>query len=149
MSASRYNAARCGGVPEWPKVTGCKPVGSAFRGSNPLSPTSPIAALRQAKGPARGGAFQSGDSGDYPACGRQNALRLGVDDDIREPGVRPPDPLLDVARERMSLGERAARVHPEREEGDEPDLRIQEAKLARLRAGRLDDDPPKGLGLRR
>src|SRR6266545_1300230 len=28
-----------GGVPEWPKGTGCKPVGSAFRGSNPLSPT--------------------------------------------------------------------------------------------------------------
>src|SRR5919198_2463745 len=27
-----------GGVPEWPKGTGCKPVGSAFRGSNPLSP---------------------------------------------------------------------------------------------------------------
>jgi hypothetical protein len=29
-----------GGVPEWPKGTGCKPVGSAFRGSNPLSPIS-------------------------------------------------------------------------------------------------------------
>ena len=57
---------------------------------------------------------------DYPACGRQNALRLGVDDDIREPGVRPPDPLLDVAGERMSLGERAARVHRKREKGDEP-----------------------------
>jgi hypothetical protein len=28
-----------GGVPEWPKGTGCKPVGSAFRGSNPLAPT--------------------------------------------------------------------------------------------------------------
>src|SRR4051794_3968155 len=28
-----------GGVPEWPKGTGCKPVGSAYRGSNPLSPT--------------------------------------------------------------------------------------------------------------
>ena len=27
-----------GGVPERPKGTGCKPVGSAFRGSNPLSP---------------------------------------------------------------------------------------------------------------
>src|SRR5215216_5527478 len=29
-----------GGVPERPKGTGCKPVGSAFRGSNPLAPTS-------------------------------------------------------------------------------------------------------------
>ena len=28
-----------GGVPERPKGTGCKPVGSAYRGSNPLSPT--------------------------------------------------------------------------------------------------------------
>src|SRR5215211_3559985 len=28
-----------GGVPEWPKGTGCKPVGSAFGGSNPPSPT--------------------------------------------------------------------------------------------------------------
>ena len=24
------------GVPEWPKGAGCKPAGSAFRGSNPL-----------------------------------------------------------------------------------------------------------------
>ena len=31
----RYNGARAG-VPEWPKGAGCKPAGSAFRGSNPL-----------------------------------------------------------------------------------------------------------------
>jgi len=37
-SLPRYNAGARGGVPEWPKGTGCKPVGSAFRGSNPLSP---------------------------------------------------------------------------------------------------------------
>src|SRR5919106_5758932 len=36
---ARYNGLPGGGVPEWPKGTGCKPVGSAFRGSNPLSPT--------------------------------------------------------------------------------------------------------------
>ena len=36
----RYDA-RPGGVPERPKGTGCKPVGSAFRGSNPLSPIFP------------------------------------------------------------------------------------------------------------
>src|SRR6185312_10433895 len=29
-----------GGVPEWPKGTGCKPVGSAYGGSNPPAPTS-------------------------------------------------------------------------------------------------------------
>src|SRR5207237_707567 len=27
-----------GGVPEWPKGTGCKPVGSAYGGSNPPAP---------------------------------------------------------------------------------------------------------------
>jgi hypothetical protein len=31
--------ARPGGVPEWPKGTGCKPVGSAYGGSNPPAPT--------------------------------------------------------------------------------------------------------------
>jgi hypothetical protein len=30
-----------GGVPEWPKGTGCKPVGSAYGGSNPPAPISP------------------------------------------------------------------------------------------------------------
>jgi hypothetical protein len=29
-----------GGVPERPKGTGCKPVGSAYGGSNPPAPTS-------------------------------------------------------------------------------------------------------------
>ena len=28
-----------GGVPEWLKGTGCKPVGYAYRGSNPRAPT--------------------------------------------------------------------------------------------------------------
>ena len=28
-----------GGVPEWPKGTGCKPVGLAYGGSNPPAPT--------------------------------------------------------------------------------------------------------------
>ena len=28
-----------GGIPEWPKGTDCKSAGSAFSGSNPLSPT--------------------------------------------------------------------------------------------------------------
>ena len=49
----------------------------------------------------------------------------------------------------MRVGERAARVHRKREEGDEPDLRVQEAKLARLGPGRLNDDPPERLSLRR
>ena len=32
-AATLHNLA---GVPEWPKGAGCKPAGSAFRGSNPL-----------------------------------------------------------------------------------------------------------------
>ena len=36
----------------------------------------------------------------------------------------------------------------EREEGDQPDLGVQEAELARLGARRLDDDLAEGLGLR-
>ena len=33
--AALFGRYRCGEVPEWPKGTGCKPVGSAFGGSNP------------------------------------------------------------------------------------------------------------------
>jgi hypothetical protein len=33
-----YNRISPGGVPEWPKGTGCKPVGSAYGGSNPPAP---------------------------------------------------------------------------------------------------------------
>ncbi len=32
----------CGGVPEWLKGTGCKPVGYAYPGSNPGAPTSEV-----------------------------------------------------------------------------------------------------------
>ena len=42
---------RPGGVPEWPKGTGCKPVGSAYGGSNPPAPIRTLrspAALRAA-----------------------------------------------------------------------------------------------------
>ncbi len=35
----------CGGVPEWLKGTGCKPVGYAYPGSNPGAPTSDLPAL--------------------------------------------------------------------------------------------------------
>src|SRR5687767_6516899 len=38
-SLRRYYGRSPGGVPEWPKGTGCKPVGSAFGGSNPPAPT--------------------------------------------------------------------------------------------------------------
>ena len=38
-STSRFSLD--GEVPEWPKGTGCKPVGSAFGGSNPPLSTSP------------------------------------------------------------------------------------------------------------
>jgi hypothetical protein len=53
---------RAGGVPERPKGTGCKPVGSAFAGSNPASPIRPSGRLRrrdprewQREGPRRCG----------------------------------------------------------------------------------------------
>ena len=36
--AQSYNGAPPGGVPERPKGTGCKPVGSAYGGSNPPAP---------------------------------------------------------------------------------------------------------------
>src|SRR5215217_5363815 len=36
-------APRSGGVPERPKGTGCKPVGSAYGGSNPPAPTHSLA----------------------------------------------------------------------------------------------------------
>src|SRR5262249_60551736 len=43
-----------GGVPEWPKGTGCKPVGSAYGGSNPPAPTrfaaAPLARLLASRG---------------------------------------------------------------------------------------------------
>ena len=39
MKPLGYTYAARGGVPEWPKGTGCKPVGSAYVGSNPTSPT--------------------------------------------------------------------------------------------------------------
>ena len=36
---------RSGGVPERPKGTGCKPVGSAYGGSNPPAPTHSLSPL--------------------------------------------------------------------------------------------------------
>lgn len=40
-----------GGVPEWLKGTGCKPVGYAYVGSNPTSPISPGGKIRPATAP--------------------------------------------------------------------------------------------------
>ena len=70
-----------------------------------------------------------------------------MDDHVRDLGVRPPDPLLDVARERVRLGERPGGVHPEGEERDEPDLGVEEAELAGLGARGLEHDLPQGFGL--
>ena len=36
-----------GSVPEWPKGTGCKPVGLAYIGSNPIAPTISYAGVAQ------------------------------------------------------------------------------------------------------
>src|SRR5947207_1444863 len=43
----RYNPPPPGGVPERPKGTGCKPVGSAYGGSNPPAPTTSFWRLLQ------------------------------------------------------------------------------------------------------
>ena len=56
-----------GGVPEWPKGTGCKPVGSAYGGSNPPAPT-----------PAKDSnvlAAISEDPGSEPLTGSATSLR--------------------------------------------------------------------------
>ena len=34
-----HEGAKCGGVPEWLKGMGCKPIGYAYVGSNPIAPT--------------------------------------------------------------------------------------------------------------
>src|SRR6266487_4428038 len=39
-AATRLQWGAPGGVPEWPKGTGCKPVGLAYGGSNPPAPTT-------------------------------------------------------------------------------------------------------------
>src|SRR6188474_2658085 len=65
-----------GGVPEWPKGTGCKPVGSAFRGSNPLSPTSHLRAWASER-PARGGPFSRARTDSGLAGGGAAALAAG------------------------------------------------------------------------
>jgi hypothetical protein len=65
-----------GGVPERPKGTGCKPVGSAYGGSNPPAPTSPFAGsrrgLRTAFEPSTGSP-ESRSSLDN-ACARADAV---------------------------------------------------------------------------
>src|SRR3954452_18121017 len=61
-----------GGVPERPKGTGCKPVGSAYRGSNPLSPITRLPRLRRG-------------SSDADAAGRvRQATRVSHLDFARE-----------------------------------------------------------------
>src|SRR6266545_7606909 len=74
--AARYNARARGGVPEWPKGTGCKPVGSAFRGSNPLSPmTIRLGRCRSAAASGRA-LSRSGLAGRGPAALAAGGLLL-------------------------------------------------------------------------
>src|SRR4051794_12803975 len=63
-----------GGVPEWPKGTGCKPVGSAFGGSNPPSPT-----------------FSGTDPADASASAMMIRLRITGFEDGHEPHRAKPD----------------------------------------------------------
>jgi hypothetical protein len=64
-----------------------------------------------------------------------------VDDDVRDLGPFAPDSLLDLACARMRLRERAAAFEPQREMCDEPVVRLQEVKLARLLSRDLAHDP--------
>src|SRR5439155_4449265 len=68
-TSQSYNAPP-GGVPERPKGTGCKPVGSAYGGSNPPAPI--ITSQRPARAPlgAGGGLFPA-----HSAAALRGALR--------------------------------------------------------------------------
>src|SRR5689334_3863324 len=57
------------------------------------------------------------------------------------------DARLDLARARMRVGERSARVEAERQERDEALVRLEEAQLARLMAHLLANDPANVAGL--
>src|SRR5919201_5797662 len=65
---------------------------------------------------------------------------LGVDDHVGNVRTRVADPRLHLARATVRLGQRTGRVEAERQEGDEPLVRLQEAQLARLASERLADD---------
>src|SRR5450631_1908576 len=62
-----------GGVPERPKGTGCKPVGSAYGGSNPPAPISPTHALLPNSGDGRACARRAGP----PTPARRGARVVG------------------------------------------------------------------------
>src|SRR5947199_7923670 len=64
-----------------------------------------------------------------------------MNDDVRDPGPRPPDALLDLARPRMRLAEGCRRVEPKCQLRDQALVGVDEAQLARRLAGCLAHDP--------
>src|SRR5262245_55147340 len=93
----RATMTRPGGVPEWPKGTGCKPVGSAFRGSNPLSPISSWF------GSGRSG---WGHDGSHTTASSLAARSFGARDDLGRLPPRRRLPVAGVAETRQQLRKR-------------------------------------------
>src|SRR5205823_1342125 len=90
------------GVPEWPKGTGCKPVGSAYGGSNPPAPTrSDIERLRAVRD----------DVGTQVRALGGDVLRF-----LGHPDVRPPRPKrLTGARDAAAQTDVVRRFDPDRD----------------------------------
>jgi hypothetical protein len=68
-------------------------------------------------------AFLFGMARSYPPRGCKN-LRFGVDDDFCDARLRAADSLLDLARSRVRIGQRALRLHAQREERDQAHLGV-------------------------
>ena len=66
-------------------------------------------------------------------------LRLRVHDDVRDPGQRGADPLRHGRRLGVGVRERDAALERERDEHDEPVVRVERPELARPAAGDRDD----------
>ena len=83
---SRYPAIGCGGVPEWPKGTGCKPVGSAFGGSNPPSPIQALQRVIRAVSGVAAARLSGVDTGSLssPVPSEAGPHRRGFGDDPGE-----------------------------------------------------------------
>jgi hypothetical protein len=67
-------------------------------------------------------------------------LGLGVDDNLCNFRMRPPNPFLDLARACMCISQWTIRIHPEREKRDETDICTNEPYTARLAFGDVAND---------
>ena len=58
-----------------------------------------------------------------------------MDDNLCNFRMRPPNPLLDLARACVRISQRTIRIHPEREKRDETNIGTNEPYTARLAFG--------------